>query len=193
MPAPGDSGAPVQELQRQLAAAGFNPGPADGVYGPRTRRAVIQLQQFCWLAVDGIAGPNTLKALALLLPHRPVPGHRLSPHFKEQEFACRCCGVVRVNLYLVEMLEQLRERLGGRPVTVTSGCRCEAHNRAVGGVQQSQHLPGNAADIVVGGIAPREVAAAASELGFPGVGQYSGFTHVDVRPGNPARWTITSP
>ncbi|WP_238492442.1 D-Ala-D-Ala carboxypeptidase family metallohydrolase [Desulfotruncus alcoholivorax] len=189
MPAPVDRGAPVCELQRRLAAAGFDPGPADGVYGPRTRRAIMQLQQTCRLAADGIAGTNTLKALALLLPHRPEPGRRLSPHFKEEEFACRCCGMVRVNSYLVEKLEQLRARLGGRPVTITSGYRCPAHNQAVGGARLSQHLLGNAADIIIRDIPPGKVAAAAGEFGFPGVGQYSGFTHVDVRPGNPARWS----
>nr|WP_243153075.1 peptidoglycan-binding domain-containing protein [Sporotomaculum syntrophicum] len=47
---------------------GFDPGPADGDFGPRTRRAVEQLQQCCGLKPDGVAGPRTLAALALLLP-----------------------------------------------------------------------------------------------------------------------------
>jgi uncharacterized protein YcbK (DUF882 family) len=34
-------------------------------------------------------------------------------------------------------------------MTVLSGCRCEDHNRAVGGVENSQHVYGRAADIYV--------------------------------------------
>jgi len=184
----GAPGAEVQELQLQLAAAGFDPGPVDGLFGPRTRRAVLQLQRCCRLVPDGRAGPQTLAALELLLPHRPQPGRRLSPHFAEEEFACRCCGLVRVNPRLVHLLEQLRGQLGGKPVVVSSAYRCAVHNRAVGGARQSQHLLGNAADIAVTGIAPRAVAAAAEKMGFTGVGRYSGFTHVDVRLGGKVRW-----
>jgi len=184
----GDQGTQVQALQQQLVAAGFDPGPADALFGPRTRRAVEQLQRCCRLAPDGRAGPQTLAALALLLPHRPQPGRRLSSHFAETEFACRCCGLVRVNPGLVHLLEQLRGQLGGKPVVISSAYRCAVHNRAVGGAQRSQHLLGNAADIAVIGVAPPNVAAVAEKLGFAGVGRYSGFTHVDVRLGENARW-----
>jgi len=184
----GDQGTQVQQLQQHLAAAGFDPGPADALFGPRTRRAVEQLQRCCRLTADGTAARQTLAALALLLPHRPQPGRRLSPHFAEAEFACRCCGLVRVNQCLVQLLEQLRGQLGGKLVVISSAYRCAVHNRAVGGARQSQHLLGNAADIAVTGAAPPDVAAAAEKLGFAGVGRYSGFTHVDVRPGGKARW-----
>ncbi len=184
----GDKGAKILELQQRLAAAGFDPGPADAVFGPRTRQAVEILQRCCGLDVDGIAGQQVQDALELLLPHQAQPGRKLSPHFAEAEFACRCCGMVRVNIRLVHMLEQLREQLGGKPVVINSGYRCAVHNRAVGGVRQSQHLQGNAADIIVANVAPREVAEISEKMGFPGLGRYSGFTHVDVRPGENALW-----
>lgn len=184
----GHIGEDVRELQHQLAAAGFNPGPVDGVFGPRTRRAVLQLQKYCGLAEDGSDGSLTQQALELLLPHRPQPARKLSSHFAETEFACRCCGLVRVNMRLVQMLEQLREHLGSRPVVITSGYRCEKHNYAVGGVKNSQHLLGNAADILVTGVVSEKVAAAADDISFSGLGGYSGFTHVDIRPGLPVRW-----
>lgn len=46
-----------------------------------------------------------------------------------------------------EVLEPLRKRVGR--VIVTSGYRCQELNKAVGGVWNSQHLKGEAADIFV--------------------------------------------
>lgn len=44
------------------------------------------------------------------------------------------------------MLDPARERLG-KPIMVNSGYRCPLKNKAVGGVPNSQHLKGEAADI----------------------------------------------
>lgn len=49
-----------------------------------------------------------------------------------------------------EMLERIRSTLGV-PVTITSGYRAPAVNRAVGGVTSSDHAQGHAADIVAPG------------------------------------------
>ena len=45
-----------------------------------------------------------------------------------------------------DVLDPLRE-MYGHPIHVTSGYRCEALNKAVGGAKTSQHLRGEAADI----------------------------------------------
>lgn len=58
----GDSGAPVRELQRNLAAAGYEVAQ-DGSYGPATARAVRQFQSQHHLAADGVVGPATYRAL----------------------------------------------------------------------------------------------------------------------------------
>jgi uncharacterized protein YcbK (DUF882 family) len=71
---------------------------------------------------------------------------RVSPHFRLREFQCRCCGVVKLSPELLDMLEEMREAWGG-PLVITSGYRCPAHNRAVGGAPRSLHLSGAAADI----------------------------------------------
>jgi peptidoglycan hydrolase-like protein with peptidoglycan-binding domain len=52
-------GAGVVALQRALGI------PADGIYGPQTRRAVKRFQRAQGLVVDGIAGPQTLAALGI--------------------------------------------------------------------------------------------------------------------------------
>lgn len=44
------------------------------------------------------------------------------------------------------ILDPLREAYGG-PIIVTSGYRCSALNKAVGGAKNSQHMTGQAADI----------------------------------------------
>ncbi len=60
----GVKGDVVLELQKQLAAAGVDPGGADGVFGPLTDAAVRAFQAAHLLEVDGICGPNTWAALA---------------------------------------------------------------------------------------------------------------------------------
>lgn len=65
------------------------------------------------------------------------------------------------------VLDPLRAAWGG-PITVTSGYRCAALNNAVGGVANSQHLLGEAADITVGSRNDnRRLFALAQSLGLP--------------------------
>ena len=111
-----------------------------------------------------------------------------SEHFERVEFACKCgCGFDTADFELVRALDYLRNHFDAR-VTITSGCRCEKHNRAVGGSRNSQHLAGRAADIVVDGIPPELVAELAEQIEFGGIGRYEKFTHVDTRTGR-ARWS----
>src|SRR3712207_744141 len=49
----------VRAVQRRLGELGFRPGPVDGLFGPRTERAVLAFQRTHGLAVDGIVGPQT--------------------------------------------------------------------------------------------------------------------------------------
>lgn len=54
---------PVRVLQRELELAGEQPGPVDGLFGPRTEAAVVRFQLRSGLSLDGIAGPLTQAAL----------------------------------------------------------------------------------------------------------------------------------
>ena len=87
---------------------------------------------------------------------------KLSKNFSLEEMlssdTARRCGIdnnpqseeVVENLrdLCLEVLQPLRDHLG-RPVTITSGYRCKELNKRVGGVRNSQHLKGEAADIRV--------------------------------------------
>ncbi len=63
-------------------------------------------------------------------------------YFKPAEWACRCgCGLDAIDMNLIKTLDFIRERFG-RPIIITSGCRCENHNQSVGGRPRSAHLVG---------------------------------------------------
>lgn len=75
-----------------------------------------------------------------------------------------------------------------RPIYVTSAYRCARHNAAVGGVADSQHLRGRAADVYADGVTVDELAAVFRSLHAGGIGRYhgAGFVHVDTRSGYPS-------
>ncbi len=116
----------------------------------------------------------------------------ITEHFAEHEFACQCYRhEVRdgyrvldhvIDKRLVDLLERIRERVG-EPVHISSGYRCPEHNAEVGGVPNSQHVLGTAADIWCDSTSVDQLADIAREEGAGGVGRYygQGFVHVDVR------------
>ena len=55
----------VVAIQQKLKEKGYYNYTVDGIFGTRTRNAVISFQRDNGLAVDGIAGVNTLKALGI--------------------------------------------------------------------------------------------------------------------------------
>lgn len=59
----GSKGSAVLNVQKELKAAGLNPGPLDGDFGPKTRAAVMAYQRKHHLEVDGVVGAKTWKAL----------------------------------------------------------------------------------------------------------------------------------
>lgn len=113
---------------------------------------------------------------------------KLSTYFNSTEFDCHgngCCSQTLINEKLVEYLQKIREHFG-QPITITSGYRCPTHNGNVRGATGSRHTKGDAADIVVKGITPREVAKYAESIGILGIGLYETssdgyFVHVDTR------------
>lgn len=119
---------------------------------------------------------------------------KISEHFSSVEFECRCgCGLLMVNPALVKMLERVRTIID-KPMIVHCVCRCHEHNMAVGGSENSQHLPIHecrAMDFHVRGMSNRKLRKIAKRLWHEdvitgGLGLYSWGVHVDV--GRKRKW-----
>lgn len=113
---------------------------------------------------------------------------KLNAYFKVREFACHDgSDTVLIDDALVQLLGYIRTYFG-KPVTINSGYRTVDYNKKVGGVSNSQHVQGKAADIVVQDVPPRAVASYLESL-FPlhGIGLYPSFVHVDTR-GKKSYW-----
>lgn len=67
----GATGSQVLTLQKNLKTLGYDPGPLDGIYGSKTKAAVLNFQQANKLQADGIYGPQTEKALVQALQNNP--------------------------------------------------------------------------------------------------------------------------
>jgi uncharacterized protein YcbK (DUF882 family) len=122
---------------------------------------------------------------------------KLTAHFSKDEFDCTDGSempfeVLNNVIEVANNLEVLRAHFGA-PITINSAYRSPVYNRSVGGAVNSQHLGGKAADVVIDGVTPDEVADAIDfliEVGLMkegGLGRYDTFTHYDIR-GTKARW-----
>ena len=106
-------------------------------------------------------------------------------YFKEEEFACKCgCGYNVINPQLVMALDMARRDVG-IPFTVSSGCRCKAHNKRSGGVPDSSHVTGYAVDIQVKDSSHRFRVVKALLRYFDRIGVDKQFIHVDIDPTKP--------
>ena len=113
----------------------------------------------------------------------------IAPYFNLSEFACSCCNLVMLHPKLLAKLVELRNTLE-RPVYVTSGYRCFEYNQKVGGVVNSYHCIGLAADIKVKDINLITLLEICENIDFAGIGFYEkkNFLHLDVRPTKRTRW-----
>ena len=113
----------------------------------------------------------------------------LAENFKVKEFACNDgSDTVLISDELVDLLQKIRDHFGVA-VVINSGYRTSAYNKKVGGVSNSQHVKGTAADIVVKGVDPLTVGQYVEYImpDHGGIGVYQTFTHVDVRTSR-SRW-----
>lgn len=99
----------------------------------------------------------------------------------------------RVKPQVVTNLEQVSQEVGYQ-LQVTSGYRSPEYNASVGGAKSSQHMQGNATDIIQTGLTVEQRQAfisAAIDAGFTAIGIYNTFTHVDIRGGALRAWGDT--
>jgi hypothetical protein len=165
------------ELQRALRLLGW-PIRVDGAIGEQTTSAVRDFQRgfaFATLVAGGGVGPRTRDALRIAIRR----GGRCSQHFTFRSFRSPGNGWIKLDRALARGLEAYRAALG-EPVAILSGHRDAAWNAAHGGLADSQHLHGAAADVE-----PTMTVEQVSALRvFSGIGYDadSGLVrHVDVR------------
>lgn len=113
-----------------------------------------------------------------------------SPHLTWAELACKdgtpypeALRATRA-VDLADLFERIREACGNVPITILSAYRSPAHNKAIGGAKNSQHLQGRALDLRPPAGMSLSLFYAICRGQLPGgIGRYQTFVHVDTRPG----------
>ena len=154
-------------------------GPLDGLWGPASQKAADRfLREF--------AGEETTA------PEEEGTFWDEIRYFKREEFRCKCGGQycsgfpAEPRETMVRIADQLRKNLGV-PITVVSGLRCPTWNTLQGGVENSQHMYGEAADIYAAGCSQAQVEAELDRIGgvryhYPIAG--SSNVHFDIPKGD---------
>jgi zinc D-Ala-D-Ala carboxypeptidase len=114
-------------------------------------------------------------------------------NFKSSEFDAK--GLpgtgAKMDATFIDMLQRTRD-LAGIPFKITSGYRTKLQNIKAGGVSESAHMKGMAADIAVADGRQRFlIIRAAIQAGFTRIGASDGFVHLDNDPDLPEQvlWT----
>lgn len=173
---------------------GLSPGPIDGIQGRQTNAALRRVQCIWGVGPEGLIGilAGTVAKLDKILPIPPSSGSWWDTirYFARSEFRCHgddCDGFpAEPAEKLVRMLDDVREHFGA-PGIISSGARCGQHNAEVGGVYNSRHLLGWAADVCFEGIPPAQVLAyvqqhpsCAYAYSIKAGGKETGYVHMDV-------------
>lgn len=197
----------IKQKQCLLAYLGYYSGSIDGLWGVQSMTATEAFQDAYGIGADGIFGPATEKKILEVVAsgEQPIQQPQSTPetgsgedwwkdirYFTREEFRCKCGGKycngfpVEPEESLVRTLDKIREKLG-MPITINSGIRCATHNANEGGVANSQHLYGRAADLHSSASPARMKEVAEEVLGSTGgIGLYSWGIHVDT--GKYSRW-----
>ena len=192
------------DAQHLLAFLKLYKGKCDGIWGPVSKAAMTEFQTKFGITADGMVTEESGKALRHAVAYwydevevepEATTGNFWDEieYFTREEFRCQCKGKycngfpAEPEEKLVRTLEEIRKQLGV-PITIVesggSGVRCKQHNANVGGVANSNHLYGKAADLH-SSKSPEEMARVAEEvMGTTGeLGIYKWGIHVGVNCG----------
>lgn len=205
----------VKQQQCLLAYLGYYTGQIDGQWGSMSTAACRAFQAGYGLTADGICGAMTQKMLIGAIAgtaakvERPAEAEQAEAdkpktgtwwddirYFTREEFRCQCNGKycngfpVEPEEKMVRTVDEIRHRLGipiGIVTSGGSGVRCSKHNAEAGGVYNSEHLYGRAADLH-SSASPAKMKAVAEEVmgNTGGIGLYDWGIHVDT--GKYSRW-----
>jgi peptidoglycan hydrolase-like protein with peptidoglycan-binding domain len=194
----------VKQRQHLLAYLGYYVGAVDGDWGSGSRAACTAFQKdFGGITVDGHGGHETDKALRHAVAYDMFKADNVVEetltgsfwdeieYFSRDEFRCKCGGKycdgfpAEPKEQLVRIADQLRKNLGV-PITIVSGLRCPSWNQIQGGVDNSQHMYGEAADIYAAGMSQLRVETELDNIGgvryhYPITG--SANVHFDIPKG----------
>lgn len=193
----------VTQKQHLLAYLGYYIGNIDGIWGTLSETAMNAFKaDFKGLDTPNMPENAPEKALKHAVAYdlfktEPVKDETGTfwdeiEHFDRSEFKCKCGGKY-CNGYpaepderMVRIADKLRKNLCV-PVTIVSGLRCNTWNAIQGGVSNSQHMYGEAADIYAKGVSQPRVEAELDKIG--GVRYHyaikgSSNVHFDVPKGN---------
>lgn len=197
----------LKQKQALLAYLGYYDGQLDGLWGDKSQRATIDFQRAYMERedVDGVFGAATEKRILEVIAtgEKPIDDKMSATadwwkdirYFTRSEFKCKCGGKfcdgypAEIDMNMVKIADEIRARIG-KPISINSGLRCKTHNANVGGVSNSQHLFGNAADLgCPSGFTPTQMASIAEEImcNTGGIGTYSWGIHIDTRSAK-SRW-----
>lgn len=183
-----------KQKQNLLQFLGLYDGAIDGIWGPKSQKAIESVHKKYPNLDDTAALLEAVADWEPVIPETKSTGTFWDEieYFTRDEFRCQCKGrycngfPVEPQEKMVRTVNEIRRRLCV-PVTIVesggSGVRCEIHNRNVGGVTSSDHLTGNAADLH-SSKSPQEMARVAEEvMGDTGqIGIYSWGIHVGINP-----------
>lgn len=191
-----------EQKQHLLAYLGYYRIKVDGIWGNGSVGATKKFQEDYGLEVTGAFDEKTQARIKEVIATGELPRPQVEEsapettvdadfwdgiqHFNRGEFRCKCgkyCNgfPAEMDPELIRNAERVREHFES-PCIVSSGVRCEKHNKAVGGVVTSRHLSGKAMDFCVRNFSATTVLAYVQSL--PGI-RYAyaidrNYVHMDV-------------
>lgn len=190
----------LTELQNHLKSLGYYEGGVDGIYGHLTGQAFAHWKADNYLIEPLLIGPSSWELLrkhsnSIVKIDWKDFNCKVSDYFSVKEVTHndkrripQSDSIKQNIILLANELDNVRSAWG-KPIGVTSWYRPPAINAAVGGVPNSQHITGKAADIypINGDIWAFQKWLDSRWNKALGYGAKKGFVHVDLRPGR-LRW-----